>query len=128
MKRGLVLFLLLLLASPSMANTLAPPGRPPDSQHAMWLQRLTQARDAVEQAREAAIVSDKAYSRMRSSRKLRGEKREALVDERAQAKLDLVDAERNLDIVLEQARRAGVPPGWVREAMAGFDPPAAPAN
>jgi hypothetical protein len=43
-----------------------------------------------------------------------------VVEERDAAQAALPEAERQLAELLEQARRAGVPPGRVREAMAGF--------
>ena len=51
--------LLLVLAAPGAANTVAVPGRPPDAQHGIWITRLTNARQAVEQARQTASASDK---------------------------------------------------------------------
>jgi hypothetical protein len=51
--------------------------------------------------------------------------KEALVRERDEAADALAEAERSLEQLLQSARRAGVPPGRVREAM---EPESDPAN
>jgi hypothetical protein len=98
---------------------------PAPEMHDVWVGRLLAARQAVEQARARQAANRSLYSRMRHSN-ARGEKRGELVEERGEAKKALAEAEARLAALLEEARRAGVPPGWVREAMEGFEasPPA----
>jgi hypothetical protein len=64
---------------------------------------------------------------MRRHGKIRGDKRKQLTEERDATHQARLDAERALDVLLERARQEGVPPGWVREALEGFEtsPPAA---
>ena len=121
--RAARLALVILLAGTATALA-APPG--PD-EHDAWVDRIHDAREAVEVARKRVETSRAAYSRMRHKRKERGERKRERAEERDRAVDDLAAAERRLDALLEQARRAGVPPGWVREAMDGFEesPPAA---
>ena len=64
-----------------------------------------------------------AYKSMRHRRRERGEAKAAILQEQEAAEEALTRANRTLEVTLEEARRSGVPPGWIREAME--DPPAA---
>jgi hypothetical protein len=86
-----------------------------------WVDQLIEARRAVERARQDEAKSKADYSRMRRG-KFRGEKRRTITAERDRAHQARIDAERQLEVLLEKARRERVPPGWVREALDGFDP------
>ena len=90
-----------------------------------WQERVAEARHLVLRAQERREATEKAVDRMRHSRHPRGEAREALFAEREAARLDVAEAERALEKLLEEARRAGVPPGWLRAPAAQSD--AAPA-
>ena len=109
-----LLILLLLGTAPALAV-------PKPEEHDAWVDRILAARETVERARERVERSRTAYSRMRHRRKERGERREERREERDAALEALAAAEQALEALLEQARRAGVPPGWVREAMEGFE-------
>jgi hypothetical protein len=87
-----------------------------------WVDRLTAARREVEKARKHETQSRTTYGRMRGHGKFRGEKRREITEERDRAHQARIDTERELEVLLEQARRQRVPPGWVREALEGFDP------
>jgi len=89
---------------------------------ARWVDQLDTARRAVEKSRQDEAKSKSDYSRMRSRGKFRGEKRRSITEERDRAHQARIDAERQLEVLLEKARRERVPPGWVREALDGFDP------
>ncbi len=123
--------LLVALTAPVVAGNTAlqaaAQARP--AEHDVWVDRLLEARESVEDARERVAKSRVSYSRMRARNKLRGEKRQELTAERDSAARDIEAAEARLERLLEEARRAGVPPGWIREAMAGFaESPAAAAE
>ena len=79
-----------------------------------WQQRLGAARAELERARERSEAAAEAVQKMRHRRHPRGAAREALFAERDAADQELAEAKRALDDLLEQARRAGVPPGWLR--------------
>ncbi len=102
----------------------APEAKPPEqSQEAMWRTRMTQAREAQRRAEMFAealqsringlttdvVNRDDPYQRA----KLADDRQKALAElqrvtgEIEQAKKDIVDIE-------EEARKAGVPPGWLR--------------
>jgi hypothetical protein len=54
---------------------------------------------------------------MRHRRRERGEAKAEIIEEQEAAREAVTQAARGLDALLEEARRAGVPPGWIREAM-----------
>jgi multidrug resistance efflux pump len=82
-----------------------------------WVEEIRDAREDLAAARARYEEARKAYSKMKQRRKARGAKKEALVQERDEAAAALAEAERDLEQLLQSARRAGVPPGWIREAM-----------
>jgi hypothetical protein len=86
-----------------------------DSQ-ADWQRRLGEARDAVVQAQARVASAETAYTEMRTRTYPLGEAKLAVENERSAAREDLVRAQGELDAALEQARRAGVPPGLLRAA------------
>ena len=88
---------------------------------ARWVDEMIAARRAVEKTRQHEAKSKSDYGRMRSRGKLRGEKRRNVTEERDRAHQARIDAERQLELLLERARRERVPPGWVREALDGFE-------
>lgn len=69
---------------------------------------------AVEEARARQESAEVAYKRMRHRRNDRGETKAAILAEREAANEALAQAERDLEQFLDQARRAGIPPGWLR--------------
>lgn len=87
---------------------------PSDADRARWQERVGAARTELERARRRSEAAEEAVQQMRHRRRPRGEAREALFAEREAARAACSDAERALDELLEQARRAGVPPGWLR--------------
>ena len=92
---------------------------------ATWVNAIRDAREDLAAARARYEEARKAYSKMKQRRKARGARKEALVHERDEAAEALAEAEHGLVQLLQSARRAGVPPGWIREAM---EPESKPAN
>jgi hypothetical protein len=93
-----------------------------------WVQAIRDAREDLASARARYEESRESYSKMKRHGKARGERKEALVQERDAAAEALAAAERSLEELLESARRAGVPRGWIREAMEPESDPAAQAD
>jgi hypothetical protein len=122
--------LLVALSGPTLAGSSAIQlaAGPSPERHDEWVQRIRAARGAVERAREEEAKSSFAYGHMRRHGKIRGDRREEIVEQRDTTHQARIEAERALEVLLERARREGVPPGWVREALEGFEvsPPAAP--
>jgi hypothetical protein len=129
----------LALASPATvrAEPRAPepvPIQPSDDDRDAWQQRVREAREAVVRAEARAREADVAYERMRHRDHPRGKGAQAVLAERTAAHQDAEASRAGLDEVLEQARRAGVPPGWLRAeasqagaADSGSPPTQAPA-
>lgn len=128
---ALLASLALGLAGPSLAaSPLVQVATGPSSAlHREWVERIHEARSAVEKARVEEKRATLAYGLMRRRQKLRGEKRAEIVRQRDAAHEARRQAEQDLEALIERARRENVPPGWVREAMDGFQevPSAAPA-
>jgi len=86
-----------------------------------WRHRLEQAQADLVHAREQAAAAQAAYANMRHDRSVRGEEKAKIIAERAETEHAVADAQAQLDAMREEARRAGVPPGWLLP-----DPPAQP--
>jgi hypothetical protein len=94
--------------------------RPSDKE--AWVARLREANQNVAAARRRSQQADVDYREMRHRNRARGEAQEHILAEREQAAAALETAEHQMDALVENARRSGVPPGWIREAL---DEPAA---
>ncbi len=100
------------LAKPAVATL------PGEAERVAWRERIGEARGAVEQAQRRCEAAEAAIQKMRHRRRPRGDAREALFAERDAARAARAQSERALAERLEEARRAGVPPGWLRAAEA----------
>ena len=92
-----------------------------------WVGRIQNAREQVHSAQNLYVTAMLSYRQMRHRRRIRGDEKLVILTLQKAAQNKLAAAEDHLAQVLEQARRAGVPPGWVRNAMDEQNP-AAPAN
>jgi len=91
-----------------------------------WHQRLARAAKRIEIAREKAADAEADYSRARHDRNPRGEALAAIQATHAASERELREAESALPRLVEQARRAGVTPGVLRDYW-DREPPEAPA-
>ena len=120
MKRCVRLALLLALCGPTVAlpaGSALPPVSAPQVDRDFWQKQIEEAREELALARarhEAALAT---YRAIRHRRRTRGPRKRAALKERGEAEAALVEAERHLEELLELARRAGVPPGWIRDAL-----------
>jgi len=80
-----------------------------------WSQRLARAQQRIDLARERVEKTDAAYSRARHDRNPRGGALEEVKERRTAAERELASAEAALPRLVEQARRAGVPAGVLRD-------------
>jgi len=107
----LALVLGLLLAGPLRADD--------EADLASWKQRLEQAEADLVRSREQAAAAHAAYVGMRHDRSMRGEEKAKVIAERAKSEHAVADAQARFDALRDEARRAGVPPGYLPP-----DPPA----
>ncbi len=94
-----------------------PPVSAPPLGREVWQTRIEEAREELVQARARHEAALAAYRSVRHRRRARGARKQAALKQRGEAETALVEAERHLEELLEQARRAGVPPGWIRDAL-----------
>ena len=122
MRPGRILLLLLLFPLPLAAQETPPPAAPSaeytgsaEADVGEWRERLLEAQERLESARERAAAAQHAYRDQRQRKRLRGEKKAKLLAELKGAEQQLAEAEAELPVLLDEARRAGVPPGVLRE-------------
>jgi chromosome segregation ATPase len=119
--RLLPILLLLALAVPALAEEMASPaaaaeaGQIGTGEHDAWRERLFEARQRLENARVRFAEAQQAYQDARQRRYPRGDAKAELLAELERAEQELDRAETELPSLLEEAHRAGVPPGVLRE-------------
>ncbi|MBW2270641.1 MAG: hypothetical protein JRH16_18915 [Deltaproteobacteria bacterium] len=96
--------------------------------HDAWVERIASAQEAVDRANQRYENAVRTYGQLRHRRRARGERKAAILVEQEAARAGVAEAARSLDQTLEEARRAGVPPGRVREALARSRAPAEQAH
>jgi hypothetical protein len=118
---ALALLVALGLGAPLAGGPLLPaPARAQDTGssdevRAEWQERY---RDLIEQERRASErleAARTAYADGRQRKRLRGERKLEVMEELDNAEADHQKARDELEAFPEEARRAGIPPGWLRE-------------
>lgn len=116
--RALMLVLLVVLGVAALQSSAEPPGQAEqeEEQKVYWQDRYRELTKRIRDARERLEAASAELSRSRHHRTLRGgEQKLPLLGEVARAEADLTDSTRALEALPEEARRAGAPPGWLRE-------------
>ncbi len=80
-----------------------------------WRQRQAMLQNAVADAEIRAEKARNAYTLMMNNDYPKGDRRAEVREERDTSELALTEARQDLDAFPEEARQAGVPPGWLRE-------------
>lgn len=80
-----------------------------------WQQRYTELIVEVQTLEQRVVLGEAAYSRNKTRHRLSGERKIEIIADLNEAKAQLVDAKQRLEAFPDEARRAGVPPGWLRE-------------
>jgi post-segregation antitoxin (ccd killing protein) len=94
-----------------------------------WQNRQLEAIHSVENARDRYRAASAKYQQMRHRRRMRGERKAQVISELDAAREALEEAERALVEFNREARRGGVPPGWLRAApKSPIEPGPASAN
>lgn len=121
MRLILILLSLLLVPLPSPAQEIPPAAASPAvaagaaaEEIDAWRDKLLDARERVDGARQQAATAEMAYRDARKRRR-RGAERADLLAALTAAEQELAEAEAALPALLEEARRAGVPPGVLGE-------------
>ena len=120
MRFALILLSVVVLPLPSLAQETSPPAAAANSSGISaaeiedWRQTLLEAQERVDEAQGEVAVAQQAFRKARQ-RNRRGEERGELLAALQTAEQGLEEAEAELPLLLEQARRAGVPPGVLRE-------------
>ena len=115
MKRRLAAVLLLGLAALGALSAAAQEEPSQEALVADWQQRLDDAQEGLRAAREHVQQAELALGDARQRRRPRGELLGKLYDELPAAREDLAQREAQWPALLEEARRAGVPPVVLRE-------------
>jgi hypothetical protein len=74
---------------------------------AQWSERLAEAKETLAAARERAALAEARWGEARQRKRPRGEEREAIETELAEAREALAEAEAALPALVEEARRDG---------------------
>lgn len=93
----------------------AAPAPASDTLTQAWRERISTAQQQVADAQLRAETARNTYQDWRQRKYPRGVRKEELVREVADADQAVRDAEASFAGLLEQARRAGVPPGVLRD-------------
>ena len=95
----------------------------PAKDESYWRGRMTAARTGVDRAKAFAEALQSQINGLSAEftarddprqRALVGEKRQKALDELARVKKEIADLEKAIRELEEEARKAGVPPGWLR--------------
>jgi hypothetical protein len=82
-----------------------------EAQWEHWTARIDMTKERIGVAKAVVDIWDKSYAQMIQADYPRGDARQKLLDSRDQARQQLASEEAMLPRLIEQARRAGVPPG-----------------
>lgn len=82
---------------------------------AAWRERLEDGRARLAEARQRSDAAHDAYADWRQRKVPRGVRKEKLVREVTEAEAELAEAQGAWQVLFEEARRAGVPPGVLRD-------------
>jgi hypothetical protein len=120
MRRALVLAFLLVgagaLPSTGVAQISPTEVQQEERQKAYWQDRYRRLTERIRDAQERLEAASAELSRARHHRTLRGgEQKLPVLGDIARAEADLMESARALEALPEEARRAGAPPGWLRE-------------
>jgi hypothetical protein len=105
------------------AETAEKPAKPPVKDQAYWSGRLKALQDKLArdkdyadamQTRINALTTDFVNRDDPAQRSVIEQNRLKSIDELARLKKSVQDTQKAIDDLLEEARRAGVPPGWLR--------------
>jgi chromosome segregation ATPase len=111
-------------AAPAKSDESKPPENKPDEKdEAWWKNRINQVREELRrnemfaealQTRINSLSSDFVNRDDPFQRAKIGEDRDKALAELSRVKAEMVNAKKHIEDIEEEARKAGVPPGWLR--------------
>jgi len=113
------------VALPSKAVDLSASPEVIAAEKADWIERLSEKQQEFANAKARHARAQANYQRMRTRNTSRGDKRLKSVSELQAAENAVTEAAAELEATLAEARREGVPPGWIRDAGSRSNAPAA---
>ena len=129
-RRTLLVCSIALLASigipgPVCADEVEPEKSEQPEGRVQWRARLLVANQEVASAQKRNTAALRTYEIMRHRRRPRGEGKQEIMDALELSREELATAQQKLEKIEKAARRAGVPPSWLRFDPAELDVPAA---
>lgn len=108
-----------LAASPALAQQPAAVAQPDDEEgkKQYWQNRYRELLKSVDQTRFRLEEDRRAYTKGKQRGRLRGGSRDEVVSRIQENEKRLVELQKQLDDFPNEARRAGVPPGWLRDVQ-----------
>ena len=85
-----------------------------DIERARWQKKAVDAYRGLAEARQRHDAAVARFSSLRSRNRDRGEVKVQAMQEKADAEAALAAAEETFESLSDEARKAGVPPGWIR--------------
>lgn len=113
-----LLLLGMLLGTP-ITTAIARETRDEIAQRQHWQRTFSHAREELARAKQSLNDARIAYQNMRHHRRVRGDEKQKIIDAVPSGERELARAQEALDAARVAARRAGVPPGWIRVKDAG---------
>jgi len=113
------------IPTPGCADEVEPEESERPEGRAQWRAPLLVANQEVASAQKRNTAALQAYEIMRHRRRPRGEGKQEIMDALEVTREELAAAQQKLEKIEKAARRAGVPPSWLRFDPAELDVPAA---
>jgi hypothetical protein len=113
------------ISNPGCADEVVPEESEQPEGREQWRARLLTANQEVASAQKRNTAALRTYEIMRHRRRPRGEGKQVIMDELELTREELASAQQKLEKIEKAARRAGVPPSWLRFDPAELDVPAA---
>ncbi len=104
-------------------GTDKPADKPAPKDQAYWRDRMTKAREGIDRAKAFAEALQSQINGLSAEftarddprqRAIVGEKRQKALDELARVNKEISELDKGIRDLEEEARKAGVPPGWLR--------------
>ncbi|MBW1843130.1 MAG: hypothetical protein JRJ05_02220 [Deltaproteobacteria bacterium] len=113
------------IPTPGCADEVEPEESERPEGRAQWRAPLLVANQEVASAQKRNTAALQAYEIMQHRRRPRGEGKQEIMDALEVTREELAAAQQKLEKIEKAARRAGVPPSWLRFDPAELDVPAA---